>query len=85
MKIARSRNLMQLLILGPTTPLRGHDGGIVGGFSPFRQQNLPHRWAFVFGHLVEAYRITYTHICCALKSVIPSYQSQLGISIDLIF
>ena len=40
--------IMHLSILGPTTPLRGRDGELWVDFSPFRRQNLPHRWGICF-------------------------------------
>ena len=42
--------------LGPTTPLRGRDGWI---FHLLDHKTCPIGGEFVFGHLVEAYRIIY--------------------------
>ena len=48
--------VMHLSILGPTTPIQiwGRDGELWVNFSPFRPQNLPHRWGICFWPFNEA-------------------------------
>ena len=47
---------MHLSILGPTRPLRGHDGELWVDFSHFRPQNLTHRWGIWFWLFNESRR-----------------------------